>query len=415
MIMHILGGGPAQLSAIRTAREKGFKTAVSDANPEAPGMAEADFQSHASTFDEESVYRDAKRIGSDFLMTTGTDQPVLTAAAVSERLGLPYFLTRDQALMVTNKKAMKTAFKKNNIPTMNFVFLKEDFGDKELGSLKFPLVIKPLDSQGQRGVIRVDTPDEIRTNFKRLLGFSRKTEILAEEYYPSTELTISGWAENGEARILSITDRVTIDNGPHIGVCVSHRYPSLCRRQHGELSELTQKITDMIGLSEGPLYFQILSGKEGFRVNEIACRLGGAYEDEFLPWMTGVRLMDVMIEMTARKGYTLPDQKGINRNLRGKFLSLQMFFCSGGEIYRQNGMEEVRGIDGVLGGRFLLAPGTHIRSRENSTQRAGYFIVTGSSAEEINRRLCSAYKMLRIEDKSGKSMILRYDNMLFPL
>ena len=414
MILHILGGGPAQLSAIRRAREKGCRTVVSDLNPRAPGLAEADFPSLASTFDEEAVYRDARRFGSDVIMTTGTDQPVLTAARVSDRLGLPYFLTPDQALRVTNKKVMKSAFREQGIPTMDFVFLKEDFREEELASLQFPLVIKPLDSQGQRGVMIVRSPGEIRENFRRVIGYSRQEEILAEEYYPSTELTVSGWAEEGRARILSITDRVTVDNGPHLGVCVSHRYPSLCHHRREELDGLTQALTEMIGLERGPLYFQILSGKRGFRVNEIACRLGGAYEDEFLPWMTGVPLMDIMIDMTAGRGYNCLSQEEIDRNLQDRFLSLQMFFCRPGEIGRQAGMDRVRTMEGIRGGRFLLEPGTVIRERENSTQRAGYFIVTGSSPEEVNRRIRSAYDQIVMESPAGESLIQFYKRMLFP-
>jgi biotin carboxylase len=415
MILHMLGGGPAQISAIKRSREKGLKVLVSDFNRSAPGFSQADYQSFASTFDEEAVYCDAKETGSDCIMTTGTDQPVLTAARVSRKLGLPYFLTAEQALVVTNKKVMKRAFRESRIPTMNFVIIKEDFLDTELSSLSFPLVIKPLDSQGQRGVLKVENIHEIRDNFAMVLSFSKESEILAEEYYVSNELTISGWVENGAAKILMITDRVTVDNGPHLGVCVSHRYPSLCHDREDELKGLVQKITKMIGLDKGPLYFQILSGEKGFRVNEIACRLGGAYEDEFIPYMTGIPLLDIMIDMTSGAEYTLIRQRDIDKSLDGKFLSLQMFFSRPGVLYRQSGMDKVCSIDGILNGRFLLEEGTLIESRENSTQRAGYFIVTGSSPEQINKRIEKAYNFLKMEDSAGVSLLQFYDRMLFPL
>jgi len=412
---HILGGGPAQLGAIGNVRRRGVPVAVSDQDRNAPGLGLADYASLASSFDAAAVENDARKWGTTHLMTTGTDQPVLTAALVSEKLNLPYFLTPVQARIVTDKKIMKNALKKAGIPLMDYAVLKQDFEDRELDHLAFPLVIKPLDSQGQRGVLKVNTPAEIRARFSELLGFSRQKEILAEEYYPSVELTVSGWADRGKALVFLITDRVTFDNGPHIGVCLSHRYPSLARDRYEELKELVQKITDVVGLTEGPLYYQILLGDRGFRVNEIACRLGGAYEEEFIPVLCGVPLMDLMVDMTLGIPHPLPSQQEIDRRLEGRFLSLQMFFYRSGTLVRQEGMDEVLSREGILGGRFLLKEGTVILPRINSTQRAGYFIVTGESPEQVNRRISECYDILRAADERGESLIERDERMEFPL
>lgn len=410
----MLGGGPAQLAAVKRAGELGLDVLVSDFDQNAPAFQFCRFRSTASTFDSEAVGADALKFGSSFLMTTGTDQPVLTAATVSEKLGLPYFLSVPQARMVTNKKVMKEAFLRNAIPTARFAVLGEDFSDADLKGLSFPLVIKPLDSQGQRGVMKVESVTEIRANFQKLLCFSREKEILAEEFYPSDELTVNGWAVKGKPLVLMITDRVTIDNGPHIGVCLSHRYPSLYHHREAELRELAGRITTMIGLYEGPLYFQILAGGEGFKVNEIACRLGGAYEDEFIPPMTGFPLLDNMIELTGGGVRILPGQGEVDKKLKGQFLSLQMFFASPGILAVMEGMDEVRSLPGVLNGRFLLPAGTEIADRENSTQRAGYFIVTGLSAESLNRTIGKAYSLLRMEDSEGRNMLQFYERMMFP-
>ena len=415
MILHMLGAGPAQLGIIRRMKELGYQVAVSDRDPHAPGLSEADFPSSASSFDSREVMQDAGAFSSEFLLTAGTDQPVLTAAVVSEKLGLPYFLDPSQAAVVTDKKVMKTAMLERGIPTMDFTFLKPGFRDEELNGLTFPLVIKPLDSQGQRGVLKVTSPDAIRRNIASVLGFSRQQEILAEEYYPSVELTISGWVEKGAPHILSITDRVTIDNGPHLGVCLSHRYPSVCHRDWDLLEDLTRDLTDMIGLKEGPLYFQILQGDQGYRVNEIACRLGGAYEDEFLPWLCGVPLQDFMIAMTARRRYNTDSLDKLTETRDGKFLSLQMFFCRSGILDSQNGMDKVVRQDGVLGGRFLLKEGTRIRERENSTQRAGYFIATAGNPEKLNRLIRDSYNILSMKSREGQEMIQFDQRMLYPL
>lgn len=415
MTVHVLGGGPAQLNLIKRLKEQGYKVAVSDMNIDSPGLALADFPSTASSFDTVAVAEAARLASSDCLLTLGTDQPVLTAALVSEKLGLPYFLSSAQARLVTNKKDMKQMFIAEGIPTAPFCLISSDFKDEELEDLNFPLVIKPLDSQGQRGVIKVNNCSEIRDHMQEVLGFSRECEILAEEYYPSQEITLSAWVYKGDLHILSITDRVTIENDPYMGVCVSHRYPSVFHQDWDVLEEMSKKICTAVGLQEGAVYFQILGGDKGFFVNEIACRLGGAYEDEFLPDLCGADPLDLLIDQTTGAQYNWESPDKMSERRKGRFFSLQMFFCHPGTIVSQRGMDEVLRIPGAGQGRFLLKEGTVIHNRENSTQRAGYFFLFGKSPEELNRKIDRAYECLEIQDINGHEMIECCERMYFPL
>lgn len=415
MILHVLGGGPAQLNLIRRIKEKGHRVAVSDRNPSAPGLALADYPSTASSFDADAVIRAARKAGTERFLTLGTDQPVLTAARASEALDLPYFLNVPQARLVTNKADMKEMFREQGIPAAPYRLLEPGFAESELEGLRFPLVIKPLDSQGQRGVLRVGAADEIRSRMDEVLGFSREKRILAEEFYPSKEITLSGWVYRGRPYLFSITDRETVENDPYMGVCVSHRYPSRFHGDWDELEELSARICRAVGLKDGPIYFQILGGEQGYRLNEIACRLGGAYEDEFLPGLCGADPLDLLIEQTVNPDYTWDHPERMDELRDGQYFSLQMFFCRPGEIRSQRGMDRVLDIPGVRRGRFLLPEGTRIGNRENSTQRAGYFFMTGGSPDEINGMIDRAYDCLEIRNEEGSNMIERSKRMYFPL
>jgi hypothetical protein len=77
-------------------------------------------------------------------------------------------------------------------------------------------------------------------------------------------------------------------------------------------------------------------------------------------------------------------------------------------------MEEVLSRKEIPGGRFLLPDKTEILARENSTQRAGYFIVTAGSPRELNRIIRDSYKRLSIRDEEGREMIQYDERMLFP-
>jgi len=413
-ILHILGGGNAQLNALRTAGLMGFKTAVSDMDSEAPCFREADFISQASSFDTEAVTRDAGKFGSSGFLVTGTDQPVLTAALAAENLNRPYFLTSRQARMVTNKRDMKKALKNNRIPTMPSVCLSCNFKDSETAHLIRPLVIKPLDSQGQRGIKKVHSCSEIRETMEETLSFSREDEFLVEEYYESSEITVSAWVQNHEVFILSVTDRITEERGSSIGVCLSHHYPSRFTNEMPAISEMTENISRMIGLKDGPLYFQFLIGDRGLVVNEIACRIGGAYEEIFIPWLTNIPLMELMINLSCQKKMPSLDRQKIDENRKGKIVSLQMLFCHAGKLHNQNGMETLSEYPDILGADFLLKQGTDIRKRENSTQRAGYFIASGNNRKDVNNLCRKCYNVLNMTDPEGRSLLHWNPEVLLP-
>ena len=419
MIIHILGGGPGQLSAIRRCRELGLRVLVTDMNELAPGCLEADWFRKASTFSSAETADAALRFEAEeggrigALLVTGTDQPVLTAAETAERLGIRYFLGVPEALLLTNKRVMKERLSSCGIPVAPFKFVSRGFDKKELSDLNFPVVVKPLDSQGQRGVYRLESAEQVAEVYDEVEGFSRLSEILVEEYYPSDEITVSGWVEDGRYYRLSVTDRRTVDNGPSIGVCLSHQYPSRFSDRLDEIDSLTRKIIASFGMKRGPVYFQYLVGEKGIIVNETAARLGGAYEDEFIPYITGVDILDLMIRMSCGMEYDRRILGGTLRHAEGRVVSLQMFFCREGMIEGLSGMDEVLALPGVASGKFLLPVGTPIRCRRNSTQRAGYFIVFAESRREADETVRRAYDLLRINDKNGENMIGVYDKMFF--
>ncbi|MBI9102826.1 MAG: glycosyltransferase [Spirochaetales bacterium] len=404
--LHILGGSFGQLNIIKRAKTMGLHTIVSDLNEKAPGMLIGDETSNASTFDHEKITMDAKRLGTTALLAAGTDQPVLTAARAAENLGIPYFLTPRTATLVTNKREMKNAFLRLSLPTSPFRIIDGETDLETLDSLSPPLVIKPLDSQGQRGVYKLDSSAKIPKVLKNVLSFSREKEVLIEEYYPSNEVTVTGWVKNREYIHLTVTDRITRDNLPNIGVCPAHHYPSRFAHMENEIISLTKKIVSGFKIPEGPIYFQYLIGEDGIKINETACRLGGAYEDEFIPWLTGVDLTDIMIKMSCNMEYSLPSYDIINENRMDRFISLQMFFYNQGVLKSQKGMEKVLVSPGILGGRFLLQPGTRIENRENSTQRAGYFIASGHSRQEVNKLTKKSFDELQAQDDQGKNLLI---------
>ncbi len=405
----IVGGGAGQLFGIRRARELGYTVAVSDANPAAPGAQQAERFFVADTFDAEETAGAAREFRADGVVTYGTDQPVLTVARAAERLGLPQVISSSTALAVTNKRVMKRLFSVHGIPTCGYRIVAG--GLDELSDMRPPYVLKPVDSQGQRGVVKLRNSAEARERLSETLSYSREGSAVIEEYYEGGEVTFSGWVLRGTLYPLTLTDRVTITRFPHIGVCVSHNYPSRFSSSHGEeLMRISRRIVESFGIESGPVYIQMLVGEEGVKVNEVACRIGGAYEDEFIPHLTGVDLHELAF---AEAVSGEPSPRGEKRLREFRYpapgaLSVLLFFTRPLIVASTGDTGRLRDVPGIVSARYLLSPGESVGPMENSTGRAGYVIVEAEEPRELNRRIREVYRRLAVYDAEGRNMLADY-------
>ena len=406
----MVGAGSCQINAIKKIKEMGHTVIAADYNLWTEGKSIADVSVLADAFDEEAIFLCASEHRVDGILTVGTDQPVFIINQVSERLKLPHFLSVQTGLWVTNKKEMKHRFSKFKIPTAPFAVVGQSFSSSALTHIKPPYVIKPIDSQGQRGIYKVDTIDEIRSHFEDVIRYSRVKEILVEQFYENDEITVSGWVTNGKLSIFTITDRITFPADSRIGVCIAHRFPSVHQNSYGEkIISLTELICNRFDIEQGPIYFQYLVGDKGIWVNEIACRLGGAYEDVTIPYVTGV---DVLAHNIIQSYDKVQSFKGYAYKSDRKPFNTQLFFCKPGKLVSMTPVARLKEKPYILDAGYNFKIGDDIGRIENASQRAGYFIVTGENETEVEENIRKVYDLLYFQDESGENLIISYDAAL---
>ncbi len=418
MLLHMLGGGPGQIKTVKRIRELGHQVLVSDYYPDAPAKKFANYSTDVSTFDRKGILSVSRDYRIDGILTAGTDQPVLTAAETAAAMGLPSFISPETALAVTSKRVMKPLMEKAGIPANPFVLISPNGESISCcimkAGLSYPLVIKPVDSQGQRGVVRVDSEQNLVQAAQYAARFTRDSVVLAEEYYPSDEITVSGWVCSGTVKLLSITDRITLDNLPHIGVCHAHRYPSC---HHGsfrkEIAAITQAIADAFSIDSGPIYIQMLIGLQGIRVNEVACRIGGAYEDEAIPRLTGISITDLLI--TGAMGDTsgadslIPD----DADRFSGFCAVLLLFVKPVSSVRVSPFSSLEKLPGVCSGAYHLTAGTSVGDQENATQRAGYVVIMADSTASLEKRVQTVYDQVGLTGVDGNRLVIRLPGEYF--
>lgn len=289
----IIGGGLLQVPIIQTAKTMRLHTVVADMNPSSIGFQIADEAILMSTKDVEGMVRESKKFAQNSsihgVITAGTDAS-MTVAAVASALQLPGIRFVD-AEAASNKVKMRQRLKEFGMPIPRFaaVWSLQDAKDA-LDSLTFPLVMKPADNMGARGVIKVTNKDDLPTAFRHAKRFCPTGELILEEYMEGPELSVDALAFQGQIRMTGIADRI-IEREPYF-IEVGHNMPSAMSKEIlNEVERVMAGGMRALGIHLGAGKGDIKVTKDGVKIGEIAARLSGGFMSAFTyPLSSGVNL-----------------------------------------------------------------------------------------------------------------------------
>ena len=230
--------------------------------------------------------------------SVGSDIAMPTVAAVSERLGLPLFHGHDIVETLHRKANLRTFLDTHGISPVAHRVVREP-ADVD-GFDVYPAIVKPSDSQGQRGVQYVTDPDQARAAVATAVGFSATKTAIIEEFLDGPEVSVHVFVVDGQVEVTLPTDRFVWD-GPVTGVAEGHATP--CRELtddlRPEVEALIRAVVGALGVGTGPLYFQLKLTSRGPRIIEIAPRLDGCHLWRLLDVHTGFNILDRCFDLLA--------------------------------------------------------------------------------------------------------------------
>lgn len=395
----VLGAGRHQKELIRRAEARGLRVVASDYYPNAPGKAIASYpQDVDATAIAENVTL-ARKYGVRGVITCGSDLALVPMAEVAAALGLPCYLTPEAARTATNKTRMARAFAAHGVPHAPW---REVRSAGAALAFPLPVVVKPADSQGQRGVSRVAEQGKLSGAIDAALAASRDGTAIVEPFIEGYEVTANAWAKPDGVRIQMITDRVTYNPLPAIGVCFQHVYPSL--RAAGlvaRIRETLSAIAAAYGVRDAPLYVQILVTPKGLSVVEAACRVGGGHEASLCPIATGIELLDRLIDL-ALEGRSAPIEDAHDESGSRGHALVNFLLPNPGRVHELNGMANN---PLIVEGEYYIGPGHDCRPVVDGQGRIGYFIVRAATRAQLLERAAAAYRSLSVADVSGRNLL----------
>lgn len=399
----VIGGGLLQVPVIQTAQKMGLQVIVTDYNPNALGMKYADIPIVMSTRDIEGSVRVAKKQHEitpiSGVLTVGTDASA-TVAAVANALNLPGIKFED-AIAATNKIKMRTRFFEHGVPSPHFfpVWSLSD-AKKACKVLGFPVVIKPSDNMGARGVVRIDNKNQIADAFAFAKSASPSGELIIEEFMEGHELSIDAVVFNGEVTFTGIADRI-IEYPPHF-VETGHTMPSqLPKEVQDSACEVMKAGIKALGIHLGCAKGDIKITKDGPKIGELAARLSGGFMSAYTyPLSTGVNLMRAAIEVA------LGQEPGNLEPLYNRVSIERAIITKPGIVKKICGVEEALKIPGIAEIFITVKPGDKVKKPTSNVEKAGHIIAVADTLEEAEEAVRKCKEMIHIEicDESELSM-----------
>lgn len=287
----ILGAGNAQIDAIEYCKEKGYEVIGCSYTDTDHGIALLDHFRQVNIRDSEGVTELAKEFGVDAVYSVGSDLAIPTAMKVSEILGLPHFISSEAADICHSKHLLRESLGNEfdgNIPYITCSCLEEalEFSD-------FPGMMKPVDSQGQRGCFRVDSHRDIEEQFETSLSYSVGGKVIIESYIDGPEISVNAYMQDGRLKFGLVSDRIAFDEYPG-GIIKKHVLPSeFADRQTQEAAiDLAMRTANKVGVYNGPVYCQMKLDHGHPIILEIAPRLDGCHMWRLIREYCGADLLD---------------------------------------------------------------------------------------------------------------------------
>lgn len=383
----IIGASVLQVPAIRKAKEMGFYVAVADYNPNAIGIPLADEYYNVSTIDEEGVYQVAKAFKADGIMTLATDMPMRSLAYACEKLGL-VGLAYDSSIKATDKGEMIKAFEASGVDHPWYQIV-ENGKKPEKGSYTFPLITKPTDNSGSRGVMLVHNEDELAEALNYSSENGRRGNVIMEEYMQGPEVSVEVMVKDGIAHVLQITDKLTT-GAPHF-VEMGHSQPSqLAEETQEAIRDLASRASLSVGIKNGPAHVEIIVTENGPKMVELGARMGGdCITTHLVPLSTGIDMVGNTIKIA------LGEEPDLEQKI-SKGSAIRYFKVPHGVIREISGIEEAKNIAGVQEITFVKEVGETVGDIDSSTDRIGFVIAQADTAERAVEVCESVLKIVNI-------------------
>ncbi len=292
----LLGGAHYLLPVIREAHDLGLYVVTCDYLPDNAAHKYADEYHNVSIIDKEAVLQTARELGIDGVMSFACDPGVTTAAYVAEQLGLP-FAGSCESVSILQDKGRFRAFLRDNgfhVPWARR-YTGRDEALADAGAYPWPMIVKPVDSAGSKGVTRVDSPEALPAAIDHALAFSFSGAFIVEQFIQQQGFSSDTdcFSVDGKLVYCSFDEQRFDPAAENPYTPAAYTWPSSMPAEiQQELRSELQRLITLLGLKTSVYNIETRQGTDGKAyIMEVSPRGGGNRLCEVLEMATGTKLI----------------------------------------------------------------------------------------------------------------------------
>ena len=316
-IIMLLGGLRYLLPVIEAAHHQGYYVITADYLPDNFAHKYSDEYVNVSIVDKEAVLNVAQEKEIDGIISFAVDPGGVTAAYVQEKMGLPSMGPFESVVILQNKDKFRKFLSDNgfNVPSARGYTSKEDaLCDTEW--LHFPMIVKPTDSAGSKGVTRVDCLDDYPSALDEAFDKSICGHVIVEEFIEKQGCSsdTDSFLLNGELRFVSFNAQRFDENAVNPYTPAAYSWPStFTKEQEAYLTAELQRLLSLLHMNTSVFNIETRIGTNGKPyIMECTPRGGGNRLSEMLRYATGVDMITAQVRAAVGDSVERIDQKPYN-------------------------------------------------------------------------------------------------------
>lgn len=343
----------------------------------------------------------------DGVFSGGNEDIITKMFEVKENIGIPFYASKEQWDITGNKHELKQQFIRAGLPVVPEFVLSTSPTEEELSKISYPVVVKPVDGSGSRGVYLCQNEEELLANIPNSLANSRMKKVIVEKFMRGFITVFYITAINGEYYPASMCDKYAplgnkgdimptiaqlyLYPSRHLDYCLNNYFPSM------------KRLLINLGIKDGVVGIQGFCDGEKIAFTEIGYRLGGTSQQNYtkalynysnMYLLMNYALTGVMTDTPCKENPYFPKTCG----------TLQLI-AKGGKIAEVNGLDEVERMTEVISFEKHYSPGDEIPNVDNVARVMYRIFLVTDNIIHLKNTIQRIQNAISVKDEAGNSLL----------
>lgn len=393
----LLGGLRYLIPVIDAAHRLGYYVITCDYLPNAIAHKYSDEYHNVSIIDREAVLSLARKLQIDGIMSFAVDPGVVTAAYVQEQLKLPAFGPYESVCVLQNKDRFRQFLTDNgfNVPkAKGFSDIHEALTN--LDGFQWPLIVKPTDSAGSKGVVRVNKEEEMEGALQYAMKHSISKRVIVEEFIEKKGCSSDTdcFSVDGQLRFVSFSAQRFDEHASNPFTPAAYSWPStFTEEQEAHLVSEIQRLLKLLGMRTSIYNIETRIGLDGKAyIMEVSPRGGGNRLAEMLRYATGVDLITSAVRAAVGDPIVGLEQKPYD----GFWAEVILHADKSGVFKKLNITPSMVGAE-VIEKDLWISKGDRVKGFEGANDSLGTLVLRFDSSEDLTYAMDNLYSWVKIE------------------